>query len=75
MNQFEHYVENLTGVWNSFQQVAFERAGLKAVFDHVRENDSRLVEIRGQVCQVLSHASEWQHGAEPEKLGTGQLSR
>ncbi|HYY27456.1 MAG TPA: hypothetical protein VE860_05915 [Chthoniobacterales bacterium] len=40
MNQFEHYVENLTGVWNSFQQVAFERAGLKAVFDHVRENGS-----------------------------------
>ena len=36
MNQFKRYAENLTGVWNSFQQMAFERAGLKAVFDHVR---------------------------------------
>jgi hypothetical protein len=36
MNQFKHYVENLIGVWNSFQQIAFERAGLEAVFNHVR---------------------------------------
>ena len=36
MSQFNHHVENLTGAWNSFQQIAFERAGLKAVFEHVR---------------------------------------
>ena len=36
MNQFNHYVENLTGAWNSFQQIAFEGAGLKDVFEHVR---------------------------------------
>jgi phosphoglycerol transferase MdoB-like AlkP superfamily enzyme len=36
MNQFNHHVENLTGAWNSFQQIAFEGAGLKAVFEHVR---------------------------------------
>ena len=36
MNQFNHHVENLTGAWNSFQQIAFEGAGLKDVFEHVR---------------------------------------
>jgi hypothetical protein len=36
MNQFNHYVQNLTGAWNSFQQIAFEGAGLKDVFEHIR---------------------------------------
>jgi len=36
MNQFNHHLENLTGAWNSFQQITFEGAGLKAVFEHVR---------------------------------------
>jgi hypothetical protein len=36
MNRFNHQVDNLTGAWNSIQQIAFEGAGLKAVFEHVR---------------------------------------
>jgi hypothetical protein len=36
MNQPNHCREKVAGAWKSFQRIAFEQAGLEAVFNHVR---------------------------------------
>lgn len=36
MKQPKRYTGKVTGAWKSFQRIAFEQAGLEAVFNHVR---------------------------------------
>lgn len=36
MKQPKRYMAKVTGAWKIFQRIAFEQAGLEAVFNHVR---------------------------------------